>query len=127
MVLCHGRFGPILNVADELLSVGKWVVVTVEISCFFFVHQEKMVAAIMSRDVDIFTQLNVSVRTENRESAIAPATEAVRRKPIHPYVSSASVASYRRVTKILKIWILRIMNVACFEATNLFRGGACEE
>ena len=65
MVLCHGRLGSILNVADELLSVGKWVVATVEISCFFFVHQEKVIAAIMSRDVDIFTQLNVPVGTEN--------------------------------------------------------------
>ena len=55
MILGHSSFSPILNVADELLSVGKGIFAAVEISCFFFVHKEKVIAAIMSGDVDIFT------------------------------------------------------------------------
>jgi len=93
MFLRHRCLCAIKYVVNQLASIGKVVVVAIEVTCLFLVGQVEMVATRASTDVTVFADLDKSICTDYRESAIAPGAEAVGSKPINADIAGTPISS----------------------------------
>ena len=112
MRLCHRRHGAVANVVNQLLSIRPLDLTAIEIVNTLLVNEEQVISARASLDVNVFSQLDVAVRAENGEAAIAPDALALRRVPIHADVACAMLTSQQHIAEISEFGMLRMFEVA---------------
>ena len=65
MRLRHGCLGTVDDVVYQLLSVRQINIVALDILGFLMIDQKKMIYAIPSRNINVFTDFHVSFHAEN--------------------------------------------------------------
>src|SRR5262245_21732529 len=73
-------------------------------------------------DVDVLAKLDVTFRPQNHEAPIAPGAEAVRREPVDPRVTAATIAAKDYVAEVLELRPLRKLPVRHLRRDHLRLG-----
>ena len=60
------------NVSDKLRAEGQIHVVAVDITSLLSIDNKEVVSRLLNRNIDIFSDLDVALRSENEEPPIAP-------------------------------------------------------
>ncbi len=100
--LCHGGLGAVEHVGDELGAIGEGRLAAVDALRALLVDEQTMVDAGCRRCRHI-SELDVAVRAEDRESAIAPGAEALRRIPVDADISRPAIAAQHHLAEILEL------------------------
>src|SRR5262245_20341883 len=127
MRLWHGRFRSIANVVQQLAPEGQLNVAAVDVPSLLPVHEEEMVSAGSAADVDVLSQLDVSVGAEDGQPTVAPRAKAVRREPVDANVARTAVAAQHHVAEVLQLGGLGMREISNLRGDNSGQGGAGEE
>ena len=70
--LRHRRLGPIEDIVDNLVAVGQVLVGGVDVLGLFLVYEEQVAAAGPSRDINVLSNFNKAVCTQDGQAPVAP-------------------------------------------------------
>ena len=126
MRLRHRRLGAIDDVGDERGAVRQGDVTAVDVARLLLIDEKQVTFPGPAGDVDVLAHLDEPVSAENRQPAVAPGRQAVRREPIHADVAGAGVAAQHDVAEILEGRILRVVDVADLRRHDVGAGRAGE-
>src|SRR5271168_4211324 len=102
---------PVHDVGDKLRPEWQSDLAAIDIPDLLLVDDKQVIAAGLSSDIDILTQLNVSACSKNEEPPITPGAETIRSEPIHPDISSTTVAMHHHVAKVLKLRVIWMVHI----------------
>ena len=111
MCLRHGRFCSVDNIVYKHPSEGKLNVSAIDIFCLLVIGVVKMVAAVVTGNVNIFPDLNESLGSQNGQSAIAPGFQSIGGKPIHSDITLSTIAFQHHISEVFKIRFFRMIDI----------------
>ena len=114
MLLCHGVFRAVQAVENEPAEEREAnLAVTRDVLFSLPVDKQKMVgAAARHACIDVFSQLNGSVCSENEGASVSPCGQTVRSEPVDAeIVSRAVVADQNGLAEVLKLRIFGMVPV----------------
>ena len=79
----------------------------------------ELVATIQPGDVNILPNFYESFRTQDRQPAISPGLQPVRREPVDPQITCPAIPLHHHIPEILKLRILWMMHVADLRGHHL--------
>ena len=85
-----------------------------------------MVAPRTAADIDVFPQLDVTVRAQDRQASIAPGAEAFRGKPVDANEAGSAVATQHDFAEIFELGGFRVAEVANVGRDNFSLGRSRE-
>jgi len=119
--LSHGLFSAEKTVENEFAKEGETYIPRAGNTVLFLgIDQQELVGTVGCRDVCVFAQLNVALRSEDEKATVTPCAKAGRREPINPEVTrGAVVADEAAFAEILEFGISRIRHIADSGVDNL--------
>src|ERR1700734_3138703 len=117
------------NVSDKLRAEGQIHVVAVDITSLLSIDNKEVVSRLLNRNIGIFSELDVALRSENEEPPIAPRAQSVGSKPVQANVSQAAVAAQHHIAEILEAGAIRMVDVGNLGSDHfgLGRSGVIEK
>ncbi len=88
---------------DELLAVRQRDLAGIDVARLLLVDEEQVAAAGAPGDVDVLADLDEAVGAEDRQPAVAPRRQAVRREPVDADVAGAAVAAQHHVAEVFEL------------------------
>src|SRR5690242_1707973 len=84
MLLRHRRLRALEDIAHQPGAVGQGHIATVDIACLLLIDQEKVIPAWPSPNIAVLAEFDIAIHAQDRQPAIAPGVQALRRKPVYP-------------------------------------------
>src|SRR5262249_61255089 len=91
----------------------------VDVASLLLVHHKKVTPPGSPGNVNVLANLDKAVRAKDGQPAVAPRGQPIGCEPIHADVPSATIAAQHQIAKILKIWILLVVNIAHLRGDNV--------
>ena len=107
------------DVSDKLRAEGQIQVVAVDITCLLSIDNKEVVSRLLNRNIGIFSELDVALRSENEEPPIAPRAQSVGSKPVQANVSQAAVAAQHHIAEVLKARTVGMIDVGNLRRNDL--------
>src|SRR5262249_17450497 len=100
----------------------------IEIASLFIVDEKEMIpAGAIAAEVGVLADFDEAFRPEDRQAAVAPGVQRVRREPVHAYVARSAVAAQHHIAEIFEFRILRVIHVADLRGDYFGLRGVGEE
>ena len=122
MLLGHGVFRPVDAVQDELSEEGiAHLPGHLKMLLPILIDQKNMICrAVPGSHVDVFSQLDVTLRPQDEGPPVPPGGKAVRREPVHPEMLGRPVVPHEDgVPEILQLRIVRMPVIAHLAVLHL--------
>src|SRR5690606_25053585 len=98
----QSRLGARAHIVEKGRKVIQRLAGAVHVTYALAVHQKEMILPRPAGDIDIFPELDVALRAEDRKSAVAPGGQAIRREPIDAVIARGAVTAQKHLAKILE-------------------------
>src|SRR5687768_14624449 len=106
MFLRHRRLRSVENILNQRGSIRQFNFAAFDIPHVLLVDKEQVITSFASDNVDVLSQLHITVGAEDGKTSVSPGLQPFWRKPVDAEISRSTIAPYGSVSEIFEPRIL---------------------